>query len=303
MKADQWAQLHPLPNGSGFQNRVKQTMATGIADTGASVLCAGRSMLRELAMSESQLCPTSTVIRAANEEKLSVLGMLPVSVEVVGHPGVKTVQALYITKELKKLYISKTCLMQLGCLPASWPYPPPPDMCDSVQTTTHPTSQPHLTPQGNQLAPCGCVARKSAPKPPDTLPFPATEDNRSNLEEWLLQHYSASTFNACSHQPLPGMAGPPLKLAIKEGAEPTAHHKPYRVPIHWEEEIKSGIERDIGLGILEMVPDNEPSVWCHQMVVTSKPGSNKLRRTVDMSSLKAASYRQTHPSLKLRVSQ
>ena len=31
------------------------------------------------------------------------------------------------------------------------------------------------------------------------------------------------------------------------------------------------------------------------MVVTSKPGSNKPRRTVDMSSLKKASYRLTHP--------
>ena len=31
------------------------------------------------------------------------------------------------------------------------------------------------------------------------------------------------------------------------------------------------------------------------MVVTSKPGSTKPRRTVDMSSLKKASYRMTHP--------
>ena len=31
------------------------------------------------------------------------------------------------------------------------------------------------------------------------------------------------------------------------------------------------------------------------MVVTSKPGSTKPRRTVDMSALKSASYRLTHP--------
>ena len=35
--------------------------------------------------------------------------------------------------------------------------------------------------------------------------------------------------------------------------------------------------------------------WCHKMVVTSKPGSTKPRRTVNMSALKTASYRLTHP--------
>ena len=51
------------------------------------------------------------------------------------------------------------------------------------------------------------------------------------------------------------------------------------------------------MGIIEKVPANEPSIWCHKMVVTTKPGSKKLRRTVDMSGLKKASYRMTHPGL------
>ena len=49
------------------------------------------------------------------------------------------------------------------------------------------------------------------------------------------------------------------------------------------------------MGIIEKVPANTPAVCCHRMVVTSKPGSTKPRRTVDMSSLKTASYRLTHP--------
>jgi hypothetical protein len=49
------------------------------------------------------------------------------------------------------------------------------------------------------------------------------------------------------------------------------------------------------MGIIEELPANTPAKWCHKMVVTSKPGSTKPRRTVDMSALKTASYRLTHP--------
>ena len=49
------------------------------------------------------------------------------------------------------------------------------------------------------------------------------------------------------------------------------------------------------MGIIEELPANTPAKWCHKMVVTSKPGSTKPRKTVDMSTLKTASYRLTHP--------
>ena len=91
------------------------------------------------------------------------------------------------------------------------------------------------------------------------------------------------------------MTGPPVKLAIKPGAELVCHTKPFRVPLHWKQQVKEGIERDIQLGIIEKVPPNTPAVCCHRMVVTSKPGSTKPRRTVDMSSLKTASFRLTYP--------
>jgi hypothetical protein len=98
VNADQWTKLHPSKETTqGGQHRcTKLAIATGIADTGASVLCSGL---------------------------FTSLGMLPVIVSVVGHPDVKKVQALYITKELKKLYISKKYLMELRCLPTTWPYP------------------------------------------------------------------------------------------------------------------------------------------------------------------------------------
>ena len=109
-----------------------------------------------------------------------------------------------------------------------------------------------------------------------------------------MDHYRSSTFNTCPYQILPGMTGPELKLAIKPGATPTCHTIPHRVPLHWKEQVEEGLKRDVKMDIIEELTANNPAKWCHKMVVTSKPGSPKPRRTVDMSALKTASYRLTH---------
>ena len=115
------------------------------------------------------------------------------------------------------------------------------------------------------------------------------------MKEWLLRYYSNSTFNNCTHQPLPEVSGPPLKLAIKPDAILPCHIKPYRVPLHWKQEVEEQLQRDLNMKIIERVPPNTPAICCHRMVVTTKPCSPKLRITVDMSGLKGASYRLTHP--------
>ena len=57
--------------------------------------------------------------------------------------------------------------------------------------------------------PCNCPRRRTPPPKPTDLPFPATEDNRENLQYWLLDYYNSSTFNTCEHQTLPLMSSQP----------------------------------------------------------------------------------------------
>ena len=148
---EQWSKLSSNP--SHIPDKTKYVKAVGVADTGASVLCAGKSIMRRMGVEEKQLCPTNTIIRVANQIRLNVLGMVPVTVQVVGHSERQTIQALYIAQELPELFISRPCLQKLGCLPRSWPYPQPDERrCDSN------TSE--------QLAPCGCQIRQQAPPPP-----------------------------------------------------------------------------------------------------------------------------------------
>ena len=281
---EQWAQLQDDPGCTPAKAKMKKTQAPGIADTGASVLCSGTNLMRQLGLEEKNLIKTETIIRVANGVPLDVLGFVPVSVQVVGLPNKRSIQPLYITRQLKTLFLSRLCLLDLGCLPKSWPYPP-----EEVETCA-----PIIT---ETLAPCGCPTRAVTPTAPTQAPFPITdtEECRAKLQEWLLNNYKSSTFNTCPHQVLPGMTGQELKLAIKPGATPTSHTIPHRVPLHWRDKVKEGIDRDIKMGIIEELPPDTPAIWCHKMVVTSKPGSTKPRRTVDMSALKSASYRLTHP--------
>ena len=133
-------------------------------------------------------------------------------------------------------------------------------------------------------APCGCPKRTQPPPPPTELPHPATEANRERLQEFLLDYYGSSTFNTCPHQRLSLMEAPPMRLMVDHSAQPVAHHKAIPVPLHWCDDVKAGLDRDVQLGVLEPVPIGEPVTWCHRMVVCAKKDGSP-RRTVDLQAL------------------
>ncbi len=103
------------------------------------------------------------------------------------------------------------------------------------------------------------------------MPFPPTPENAGKITAWFLEYYGASTFNNCKHQQLPMMQGAePMRLLLKDGAEPVAIHKPALIPAHWQEQVRAEIERDIKLGVLERMPHNTPVTWCNRMHVVAK---------------------------------
>ena len=78
----------------------------------------------------------------------------------------------------------------------------------------------------------------------------------------MLNSYAASAFNVCKHQVLPSMQGEAMNIVMNKSARPVANHIPTPVPIHWQEEVKRGLERDVEIGVLEKVPVNTPTEWC-----------------------------------------
>lgn len=73
-----------------------------------------------------------------------------------------------------------------------------------------------------------------------------------------------------------------MRLMNDPHAMPTAYHSPIPMPLHWQDEVKAGLDRDVRLNVLEPVPIGEPVTWCHRMVICAK--KNGLpRRTINFN--------------------
>ena len=66
------------------------------------------------------------------------------------------------------------------------------------------------------------------------------------------------------------MNGIPMCLMGNPDAEPVAHNTPIPVPLHWQKEVKTGLNQHVALGILELVPEGEPVTWSQCMVVCGR---------------------------------
>ena len=190
---------------------------------------------------------------------------------MVRSKGRSSKQMVYISSNSKGLYLSEDALKDLNLVHKDFPN----QSCPSMAGVT-------VTPPEDDLeeAECKCIPRAEAPGRPSKLPFPATDENRSKLKSWLIETFSGSAFNTCTHQPLKVMTGPPMKITFKKDYTPHAVHKPIQVAHHWKYKVKADLDCDVRLGIIEPVPPGTPTVWCARMVVTPKK-NGKLRRTVD----------------------
>ena len=83
------------------------------------------------------------------------------------------------------------------------------------------------------------------------------------MRAWLLQRIASSTLNPCPHRALHCMAEPPIEICVDPAATLVAFHTPAFTPLHWQEKVHEDLLRDEALGILEKVPHDEPTQWCH----------------------------------------
>ena len=55
------------------------------------------------------------------------------------------------------------------------------------------------------------------------------------------------------------MVGEHLSITTRPEVIPVARHKPYRVPKHWQVQVREGVGNDVRMGITEKVPVNTPT--------------------------------------------
>ena len=263
-----------------------------LPDTGAQMVVAGPNQMHQLGITKRELIPLSNGVSSADNTGLGLLGGLLLNIEGVSSQGkiITTKQLCYIAEGIDCLFLSKQACQQLGIVSQNFP-----QVGEFSKTQKKLIIGAISTPplEGSDRT-CPCPARSLPPPVPTELPFPATEANVDKMKNWILDNYSSSAFNQCSHQPLPLVkSSPPLKLHIEPHARPVAVHKPVAIPLHWMTEIKEQLDRDVRLGVLEPVPMGEPVTWCSRMVVCPKKDV-KPRRTVDLKALNSKAPRQTH---------
>ena len=235
-----------------------------VADTGAQVCVAGPSLLAMLGKGATLARPHRG-LRDVADLQLGCMGTLSLNIQLRER---STVQEVYFIKTAKCLFLSLDACKGLGLVPDSFPH--------------------------HDLTSASLAVEEARPPPPKpaSVPFPPLEENVSKLEQWLLRHFSASTFNT-SREPLPIMEGLPHHIHLVPGATPYACHTPIMVAKHWELEVKKQLDEDVRKGIIEAVPTGEASEWCTRMVIVAKK-SGQPRRTVDFQRLNAYCRRETH---------
>ena len=260
-----------------------------LADTGCQSCLAGMQVLHRLGLNQQDLIPVTMEMHTAIDNDIEILGAAPLRFSGKDSRGhlIETRQLTYFTGSSDKLFLSKGACIDLGIIPDT--FPTLGMTAASVEQVDGGTSRN----EPSAGVTCSCPRRQRPPPPLTKLPFPATGANRQRLQQYLLDYYAASTFNTCEHQTLPLMDSPPMKLMVDPAAEPVAHHTPVPVPIHWRDAVEAGLDHDVQLGVLELVPIGEPVTWCHRMVVCAKK-DGKPRRTVDFQALNLHATRETH---------
>ena len=279
--------------GYKFPKGFQAIHAKVMADTGCQSCLVSMSMVRRMGLTEKELIPVKMQMHAANSNRIDILGAVILRLSGRSKSGGThmTKQIVYVTTDADKFFLSREACIQLHMI--SDKFPTVGEVNEITKVDSLPIEKESMKVESAITSPCECPRRQMPPKKPTTVPFAPVAENRQKLEDWLLDYYSCSTFNVCEHQPLPMMEGPPIHLMIDANAKPVAHHTPIPVPLHWQEEVKAGLDQDIRLKVIEPVPIGEPVSWCHRMVICAKK-NGKPRRTVDLQALNAHATRETH---------
>ena len=100
---------------------------------------------------------------------------------------------------------------------------------------------------------------KEGARSPYRTSFQPIKENIMILEKWIIETYRSLVFNQCTCQVLLVVDSLPLlNLLVNPSVKPTAIHKPSQVPLHFMDEVREGLEKDVCLGVLESFPENTP---------------------------------------------
>ena len=273
--------------------KIKAKHIDVVVDSGAQSCLWSRESFLKAGFCMKDLIPVKHNLKAANTMPIKIDGAILIRLSGTNDSGdgVEAAVMTYITPDTKNFYLSREGMVQLGIIDSDFP---------KLGSSSHDTSQvcqnnSELAEDKTPYADCGCLRRQPPPDKPAKLPFDCSIDNVDKMRAWLLTQYASSTFNKCPHQELPEMKGPPTSIHVDPKATPISLKKPAPVPIHFQDQVLSDLNREVNIGVLERLPLGEPTTWIFRMVVTRK-ADGTARRTVDLSPMNKHCVREVHTS-------
>ena len=156
------------------------------ADSCCQTCTAGTDFLSSINFPPKALIQTTHKIIGITVTKLGIIGAILLKITANNRT---TRQMVYISNNVKGMFLSRGALEDLGVISKSFPLPPQHSQVNAcIEEGNAPPGKPGT---------CQCPNREPTPEVPDTLPFPATEENIPKLEQWLLTTFGSSAFNTC----------------------------------------------------------------------------------------------------------
>jgi hypothetical protein len=240
--------------------QISPKMIRAVTDSSCQSSLMGLEMYYSLGLKKSDLVKCETGLSAVNGERINILGAIFLHLSGkdmdMGKVATTVVQ-VYVMLATKRFYLSRQAMKQLGIIGPDFP-------------RINMAMMAGIEKDDTVKAPCGCPRHAPPPARPKSLPFPVTEGNIPAMKMWLLERFSASTFNTCIHQRLPMMKTEPIRIHVNDTVTSVAVRTAAILPIHWRTEISEMLAQDMALGVIEKVEIATPMMWCARMHMVTK---------------------------------
>ena len=256
-----------------------------LPDTGADVTIIGPGHLARLGLSPSDLQPAPADPRyTADGSPMSpALGSLHAELHLKGNA---TQAWIDVHEDIPMPLLSYQACKELRLIPDRFPQP--------IAEVTHASVCVHVQ---DKEAPITASQQPVSlpPTPTPALPF-NDSTTPAQAKAFFLKEYKDVLMSRADllNSPLKPMAGPPMRIHLREDAQPFAIHTPRQIPLAFQEEVKKELQSMVAQGIIAPAGDN-PSPWCHPLVAVAKPKGG-VRITTDLSKLNDQVSRPAHPS-------
>ena len=248
-------------------------------DSAADCTIMGQHVMRKLGMRHQDLEPPDNEgINAANKSPFTMIGKAKVTIEYCGR-SVRDV--IHVVKEETDLLVSWDSCIALNILPKNYPNPidGPLDMetrrTRSISTTGQKESDKFIESLISKIG---------------NMHEPSQTDLKM-IKGMIMKEY-AEVFSV--EEQLQAMECKPMKIELKPGAIPTRISTPRKIGPSIKPKVKSEVEDMVKKDIIEFVPADHATEWCHPFCPREK-GSGGIRPTVDFRGLNEWVKRPVYP--------